>query len=81
MNDKTQPSERKDGFGTQGLGEDGDGSMGRAGSSAGGTGADTTGGQQDGGRPVEGAFGKADAKGRGSPANKQGVGTGGTPPD
>lgn len=81
MNDKTQPSERKDGFGTQGLGEDGDASMGQAGSSAGGTGANTTGGQQNGGHPVEGAFGHDGTKGRRSPANKQGLDQGGTAQD
>ena len=82
MNDKTQPSERKDGFGTAGIGEDGDGAMGQAGSSAGGTGSNTTGGRQNGAHPVEGAFGENDgAKGRRSPANKQGIEGGGTAQD
>lgn len=81
MNPTTQASERKDGFGTEGLGEDGDGSMGEAGSAAGATGADVTGGQQNGGRPVEGAFGKDEAHGRRSPANKQGLEGGGTAQD
>jgi hypothetical protein len=64
MNDKTQSSTRKDGFGTQGIGEDGDGSIGQAGSSAGGTGATSDGGGQRGARKVEGATGRED----GSPA-------------
>ena len=76
MNDRTQPSERKDGFGTKDLGENGDGSMGQAGSSAGGTGANTTGGSRNGGVAVEGAFGDNAAKGRRNPANKQGLDAG-----
>lgn len=75
MNDKTQPSTRKDGFGTEGIGENGDGSIGTAGSSAGGTGATGTGGSQRGGHKVEGAFAEEQngAPGRRSPANKQGL--------
>jgi hypothetical protein len=69
-----QPSERKDGFGTEGIGEDGDGSMGTRGSSGGGTGGQTTGGDQHGKNAAEGAFGNQDgAKGRRNPANKQGI--------
>ncbi len=75
MNDKSQASSRKDGFGTGGIGENGDGSIGTAGSSAGGTGATGHGGNQRGGRKVEGASGeeKHGAPGRRSPANKQGL--------
>jgi hypothetical protein len=75
MNDKTQPSSRKDGFGTAGIGEDGDANLGRTNSGAGGTGAVDTGGQQRGGHKVEGATGQehAGAHGRRSPANKQGI--------
>jgi hypothetical protein len=81
MNDKTQSSTRKDGFGTQGIGEDGDGSIGQAGSSAGGTGATSDGGGQRGARKVEGAMGREDGStGRRNPANKQGL-TGGTQQD
>ena len=77
-----QASERKDGFGTEGIGEDGDGSMGTAGSSGGGTGSLGTGGSQRGGRAVEGAFGADDgAKGRRTPANKQGIAKGDGPQD
>ncbi|MDT7952232.1 MAG: hypothetical protein RQ966_12080 [Acetobacteraceae bacterium] len=76
MNDKTQPSTRKDGFGTEGIGEAGDGSMGQAGSSGGGTGASTTGGRRNGATPAEGAFGDDAAKGRNVPANKQGIDNG-----
>ena len=77
-----QPSERKAGFGTEGIGEDGDGSMGTGGSSGGGTGSTETGGSQRGGTPVEGAFGENDgAKGRRSPANKQGIAKGDGPQD
>ncbi len=81
MNPNTQASERKDGFGTEGIGEDGDSGMGQAGSAAGGTGTDVTGGQQNNDRPVEGAFGQDQAHGRRSPANKQGIESGGTAED
>ena len=71
MNDKTQPSTRKDGFGTEGIGEGGDGSMGTAGSTGGGTGGTPGGGNRKGGHAVEGAFGEeGGSKGRRSPANK-----------
>ena len=74
----TQASERKDGFGTEGLGDDGDGSMGVAGSSGGGTGSVGAGG----GPVTEGAFGANEgAKGRRSPANKQGIAKGDGPQD
>jgi len=74
MNDKTLPSQRKDGFGAGDLGEDGDGSIGTGGSSGGGTGATRTGGGQRGGHKVEGAFAREDGThGRRSPANKQGI--------
>ena len=74
MNDKTQPSSRKDGFGTEGIGEGGDGSMGTSGSTGGGTGGSAEGGNRKGGHQVEGAFGEEDgSKGRRSPANKQGL--------
>ena len=75
MNEKTQPSNRADGFGTTAIGEGGDGSMGSTKSGAGGTGEVDTGGQQRGGRSVEGATGQehAGAHGRRSPANKQGI--------
>lgn len=73
MNDKTQPSSRKDGFGTKGIGEDGDGTMGATSSSSGGTGAVGRRGA-DAERPVEGAAGEGDsAPGRRTEANKQGV--------
>jgi hypothetical protein len=74
----TQPSERKDGFGTEGIGEGGDGAMGIAGTSgSGGTASADTGGNQRGGNQVEGAFGEhGGAKGRRSPANKQGLAQG-----
>lgn len=73
-----QPSERKAGFGAEGIGEEGDGAMGTAGnSSGGGTASADTGGNQRGGTPVEGAFGDhGGAKGRRSPANKQGIAKG-----
>lgn len=76
MTDKrSQASERKDGFGTEGIGDDGDGSMGTGGSSMGGTGSTGSGGGRRGGAPVEGAHGAEDGtKGRRSPANKQGPG-------
>ena len=76
MDDKTQPSTRKDGFGTKGIGDDGDGNMGTGGSSAGGTGATEHGGNQRGGHKDEGAFGQEQggSHGRRSPANKQGPG-------
>ena len=75
MNDKSQTSSRKDGFGTGGIGENGDGSIGTAGSSAGGTGATGHGGNQRGSHKVEGASGeeKHVAPGRRSTANKQGL--------
>ena len=74
MNDKTQPSTRKDGFGTEGLGEDGDGGMGTAGTTGGGTGGAPAGGNRRGAHQAEGAFGEeGGSKGRRSPANKQGV--------
>jgi hypothetical protein len=75
MNDKTQPSRREDGFGTEGLGTGGDGNMGMTQSGGGGTGEINTGGQQRGGHKVEGATGQeqAPAHGRRSPANKQGI--------
>ncbi len=75
MNDKSQASSRKDGFGTEGIGENGDGSIGTAGSSAGGTGATSHGGNQHGGHKVEGVSGEEEhgALGRRSPANKQGL--------
>jgi hypothetical protein len=75
MNDKSQASSRKDGFGTQGIGEDGDGSIGTTGSSAGSTGTTGHGGNQRGGHKVEGASGeeKHGAPGRRSLANKQGL--------
>lgn len=68
------PSERKDGFGTEGVGEDGDGATGTRGNSLdkGGVGAD-----QRGKNAAEGAFGDDHgAKGRRSPANKQGIAKG-----
>lgn len=72
MNNTTQPSSRKDGFGTEGIGEDGDGSMGQAGSSGGGTGATST--AHRGATKVEGATGKEDGStGRQNQANKQGL--------
>ena len=75
MNDKTQPSRRKDGFGTEGIGEGGDGSMGTAGSTGGGTGGSQEGGSRRGAHQAEGAFGEeGGGKGRRSPANKQGPG-------
>lgn len=76
MNDRSQPSSCKDGFGTQGIGENGDGGIGTAGTSAGGTGATGQGGNQRGAHKVEGASGeeKHGAPGRRSPANKQGLG-------
>ena len=71
MNDKTQPSTRKDGFGTEGMGEKGDGKMGQAGSSRAGTGS--TGGQP-GPRKVGGAEGdEAASLGRQNEANKEGI--------
>ena len=74
MNDKTQPSTRKDGFGTEGIGEGGDGSMGTAGTTGAGTGGAPSGGSKRGGHQVEGAFGEnGGSKGRRSPANKQGL--------
>ena len=74
MNDKTQPSTRKDGFGTEGIGEGGDGSIGTSGSTGGGTGGHQEGGNRKGGHQVEGAFGEeGGSKGRRSPANKQGL--------
>ena len=74
MNDKTQPSKRQDGFGTEGIGEDGDGSIGTAGSSGGGTGSTGDAGGQRGGHKVEGAFGQeGGSHGRRNPANKQGL--------
>lgn len=70
----TQPSERKDGFGIEGVGEDGDGAMGSAGKSSGGG---TASAGRSGGVQAEGAFGDHDgAKGRRSPANKQGIAKG-----
>ena len=69
MNDKTQPSTRKDGFGTEGIGEDSDAGMGQSKSGGGGTG---TKGQPDT-HQAEGAFGdEKGSHGRRSPANKQG---------
>jgi hypothetical protein len=70
MNDKTQPSTRKDGFGTEGIGEDGDAGMGQSKSGGGGTGAK--------GKPdthqAEGASGdEHGSHDRRSPANKQGL--------
>ncbi len=74
MNDKTQPSSRKDGFGTEGIGDNGDGGMGQAGSSGGGTGETSQGGSRRGANKVEGASGKEDGStGRRNPANKQGL--------
>lgn len=73
MNNKTQPSSRKDGFGTEGIGEDGDGSMGQAGSSGGGTGA--TGAAHRGATKTEGATGKENGStSQRNQANKQGLG-------
>ena len=78
MNDKTQPSSRKDGFGTKGIGEDGDGGMGTAGSSGGGTGETSTGGSHRGAHAVEGATGEqGGSPGRRSEANKQALKGGG----
>lgn len=74
MNEKTQPSSRKDGFGTEGIGEGGDGSIGTSGSTGGGTGGSPEGGNRKGGHQVEGAFGEeGGSKGRRNPANKQGL--------
>ena len=76
MNDKTQPSSRKDGFGTKGLGDDGEGSMGTGGSSGGGTGATAT--PHRGANKEPGATGKEDGStGRQNQANKQGLGDAG----
>lgn len=72
MSNTTQPSSRKDGFGTEGIGEDGDGSMGQAGSSGGGTGATSTAGR--GATKTQGATGKENGGiGRQNEANKQGL--------
>ena len=72
------PSERKDGFGTEGIG---DGTIGTRGSS-GGTGSGGVGADQRGKNAAEGAFGDVGgAKGRRSPANKQGIAKGDGPQD
>jgi hypothetical protein len=82
MNDKTQPSSRKDGFGTAGLGNDGDGSLGETGTSSGGTGATSHGGKQRGAVKAEGATGEEDGSiGPRNQANTQGIQGGGTQQD
>jgi len=75
MNDKSQASSRKEGFGAHGAGENGDGSVGTAGTGAAGTGVTGQGGNQRGAHKVEGASGeeKHGAPGRRNPANKQGL--------
>jgi len=82
MNDKTQASSRKDGFGTANLGDDGDESLGETGTSSGGTGATSHGGKQRGAVKAEGATGEEDGSiGLHNQANKQGIQGGGTQQD